>query len=162
MIKKLIIDTNLLLLLVVGIIDEGNYIKRSTRLKDFNEDDFQRITTIIGFFNEVYITPYIATEVSNLIDLDGDVRDEIFIKFRLLVEELIKVINVDLINDMDGQTFLRYGLTDNSLISLVSNYFVLTNDSRLCSVLYDIKAENVLQYSVLKNLSEIAIKDLIF
>lgn len=161
MIKKLIIDTNLLLLFVIGIIDDGRYIKKSNRLSDFDEDDFQKITRVIGFFNEVYITPYIATEVSNLIDLDGDVRDEIFIKFRLLIEKLIKVVNVNLIEDMDGQTFLRYGLTDNSLISLVSEYFILTNDSRLCSVLYKIKAENVLEYSVLKNLSEIAIKDLI-
>lgn len=161
MIKKLIIDTNLLLLFVIGIIDDGRYIKKSNRLSDFDEDDFQKITRVIGFFNEVYITPYIATEVSNLINLDGDVRDEIFIKFRLLIEKLIKVVNVNLIEDMDGQTFLRYGLTDNSIISLVSEYFILTNDSRLCSVLYKIKAENVLEYSVLKNLSEIAIKDLI-
>ena len=53
--------------------------------------------------------------------------------------------------DIDGNTFYIYGLTDNSLIKLVKNYYVLTDDNRLCSALFEVNPEYVFPYSVVQH-----------
>ena len=70
----LLIDTNLLLVMIIGGIDEGRYIEKSKRLGAFCVEDYDLLWKIVRDHTEVLITPYIATEVSNLIDLDGDAR----------------------------------------------------------------------------------------
>ena len=72
MAKNLIIDTNLLLLLVIGAVEGGRHIKNSKRLGAFDLDDYNTVLKIMATYDEIFITPYIATEVSNLIDLNGN------------------------------------------------------------------------------------------
>ncbi|WP_459623604.1 PIN domain-containing protein [Burkholderia sp. 3C] len=75
MAKRLIIDTNLLLLLVIGAVEEGRHIRNSKRLGAFSLRDYDNVVKIMSEYEMVFITPYIATEVSNLIDLDGYARN---------------------------------------------------------------------------------------
>lgn len=69
--KRLIIDTNLVLLLVIGAVEGGRHIKNSKRLDAFSRMDYDNILKIVAEHDDVFITTYIATEVSNLIDLNG-------------------------------------------------------------------------------------------
>jgi hypothetical protein len=43
---KLIIDTNLLLLLIIGSVDDGIHINKSSRLSSYNIEDFDNILEI--------------------------------------------------------------------------------------------------------------------
>lgn len=151
--NNLIVDTNLLLLWIIGSIDNGTHIGSSNRLKKFNYKDFQIVNTIIGTYDTLSITPYIATEISNLIDLNGYVKEQVFKRFQVLLRDItaVKVIDTDVRADISSKNFLNFGLTDNSLITLINDYFILTDDDRLCFILYSVNADNVLQYNFVKN-----------
>jgi rRNA-processing protein FCF1 len=150
--NKLIVDTNLLLLIVIGAIDDGKHIKNSKRLNNYNEKDYQTVLEFISHYDEVFITPYIATEVSNLIDLDRTVRDKVFEFAREFFKTLTHIAS-DINNDSIGDSFIKYGLTDNSLIRLVNDYHILTNDGRLCEYLVLINQKNVIPYSIAKKVA---------
>ncbi len=143
--KNLIIDSNLMLLLVIGAVEGGRHIRNSKRLKAFNKSDYNRVLAIMACYDRVFVTPYIATEVSNLIDLNGYARLLAFEVARNLFSQFNK-IDVDLDRDCKSDYFLKFGITDNSLINYASNYFILTNDHRLLGPLYKSNKDHVIPY----------------
>lgn len=146
MVKRLIIDTNLLLLLVIGAVEEGRHIRNSKRLGAFEVRDYDNIIEIIRSHDEAYITPYIATEVSNLIDLDGHARESANEIAKLLFCESFKPINVEIAEDCKSPFFSSFGITDSSLIALAKNYKILTCDHRLLTPLFESGPENIIPY----------------
>lgn len=64
--KKALIDTNLLCLLMVGSIHK-NLITTHKRLRIFTEGDFDHLTSILSLFPSIFTTPHILTETSNLL-----------------------------------------------------------------------------------------------
>ncbi|WP_336014890.1 hypothetical protein [Acinetobacter pittii] len=153
--KKLIIDANLLLLYVIGLIDNGNYIARSDRLDRYNKEDFDLLIRFLEQFKEIYITPYIATEVSNLIDLKGRVGEQVYDTYRVLLNNVLLQIDSKFKEDSNSQFFSIFGLTDASLAILIKDYLVLTDDEPLCGILYGVNADNVLQFQVVKHLDSL-------
>lgn len=151
--KNLIIDTNLLLLLVIGAVEGGKHIKSSKRLKDFDEFDYQTVLGFMKGYKKVFITPYIATEVSNLIDLNRDAGKKAYEIARSLFK-LFSHVDSKINDDALSETFLRYGLTDNSIIGLVKDYHILTNDNRLCEQLWAVNEHNVIPYATIKKFVE--------
>ena len=93
--RHLIIDTNLLLLLVIGAVEEGRHIRNSKRLNAFNISDYDNVVKIMSSYDQVFITPYIATEVSNLIDLNGRAKLLVYEVARNLFT-IFKQIDVDI------------------------------------------------------------------
>ena len=63
--SRVAIDTNLLLLLVVGETDRG-WIKHHKRLGAYDIDAYELLVEIIRDISRVVVTPNILTEVSNL------------------------------------------------------------------------------------------------
>jgi rRNA-processing protein FCF1 len=147
---RLVIDANLLLLLVIGAVEEGQHISKSKRLGNFDLTDYDNVVKIMSKFNEVCITSYIATEVSNLIDLHGTSGRLAFRIARSLFS-IFTEISTSIRDDCSPDCFEYYGITDCSLINLVSECKVLTSDNRLCNALYKVNPENVLQYSSIGN-----------
>lgn len=148
MTRRLIIDTNLLLLLIIGAVEGGKHIKNSNRLNKFSISDFDKITKIISEYDEIHITPYIATEISNLIDLTGDAR---LLAFQIAQEffcNIAKTINIELGNDCSSEFFLEFGLTDSSLIKLAPNFSILTCDYKLLGPLYSSSKETIIPYPI--------------
>lgn len=149
--QGLIIDTNLLLLLVIGALESGRYISLSKRLNGYTVDDYDVVVKLIGDYDQVYITPYIAAEVSNLIDLHEPAKTQVFEiaqELFCLFEEIPTKISENVI----GEAFLEYGLADASLIKLVTDYCVLTADEKLSMYLYKINSNNTLPYYLAKQL----------
>ena len=137
---KLIIDTNLLLLLIIGSLDDGVHIRKSKRLNSYTLDDYDFLVSFINKY-KIYITPYLATEISNLIDFYGELKE----RAMLLARELFKQfeeIDTTIIKDSASKEFIYFGLADASLVRLVKDYRVLTNDMRLYSVLCSSSATN--------------------
>ena len=148
MTRRLIIDTNLLLLLVIGAVEGGRHINNSNRLNAFNLSDYDNVVKIMSEHDEIYITPYIATEVSNLIDLDGHARLLAFEVAKNLFCSIFKKIDVAIDKDCDSEFFLRFGITDSSLIKLAPNYFILTSDHRLLTPLFESSMNTIIPYYV--------------
>lgn len=143
--KRLIIDTNLLLLLVIGMVEEGRHIRNSKRLKAFNTSDYDKVVKIMSGYDEVHITPYIATEISNLIDLDGHAKSLAYQAAKYLFS-LFKKIDVDIDTDCESEYFLKFGITDSSIINLAPNYFILTCDHRMLEPLYKNSKDTIIPY----------------
>ncbi|MBH8609994.1 hypothetical protein I4N56_002830 [Pseudomonas mohnii] len=143
--RKLIIDTNLFLLLVIGSVEERRHIVKSNRLSHYTIDDFDVLLEVMQAHSEVCLTPYIAAEVSNLIDLHGEAREKAF-GFAKYYFSTFTQIKTCLKVDTDLSDFLRYGLTDGSLASLCSEYNVVTNDNRLLPALFSVSQDNVIPF----------------
>jgi hypothetical protein len=145
--KRLIIDTNLLLLLVIGAVEEGRHIRNSKRLNAFNITDYDNILKIMCDHDEVFVTPYIATEVSNLIDLDGHARMLAYQVAKYLFS-IFKKVDIDIDKDCESDLFLKFGITDNSLIRLAPNYFILTSDCRMLDSLFKSSEDTIIPYYI--------------
>lgn len=127
--KGILIDTNLLLLFVVGSLDPG-LIPKVSRTANYSVQDFQIVTKVIDFFDIKITTPHILTEVSNLIDrneIQGALRTFVSIVVERFVESS-KVITHNM--------FSAFGLTDVAILDISKdNYLVLTNDGPLIGLL---------------------------
>lgn len=146
-----LIDTNLLLLFVIGSVDNGSFIGASNRLKKFSYDDYQLLVDFLDKSKKFATTPYILTEVSNLIDLLDSAADEAF-KTLQLVSELAEVIDVSPKTDTKHANFFRYGLTDVNILKIALTRPILTNDERLSSFAYSICPEdNIIPWYLIKN-----------
>lgn len=64
--KNLVLDTNLIVLLVVGFTDE-NLIKRHKRTRIFTAEDFVLLKILIEQNPKIVTTPHVFAECSNLI-----------------------------------------------------------------------------------------------
>lgn len=60
-----VIDTNLLVLLVVGSASRS-YIRKHKRLSDYTSEDFDMLSLILSEFSEIVFLPHILAEVSNI------------------------------------------------------------------------------------------------
>ncbi|HDX9145393.1 TPA: hypothetical protein RQO79_005773 [Klebsiella michiganensis] len=146
-----LIDTNLLLLFVIGSVDNGHFIGASKRLDAFSYYDYRLLNEYIGKFDNFATTPYILTEVSNLIDLQDYAAVEAFKTLRL-VSQIAEIIDVTPSSDTDHSHFFQYGLTDVNILNIAQNRAILTNDIRLANFAYQICPEgNIIPWYLVSN-----------
>ena len=110
------IDSNLLVLLVVGSLDR-NLIARHRRSRRFSPDDYDRLLALLQPLDKILVTPNTLTEASNLLSSSRDSR--LMACLRALIEngeEIIVSSRVAARNRMFG----RLGLTDAALLEVVS------------------------------------------
>lgn len=143
--RQLLIDTNLWLVMIIGAVDEGKYISKSKRLGSYCREDFEKLWEIFGTYDEVWITPYIAAEVSNLIDLDGEAGVKAYVIAKEIFSRL-KQVESSIAKDCENEFYISFGLTDGSIIQLSEKLDVLTNDQRMLSPLFKTGGENVYPY----------------
>ena len=130
--KGLLIDTNLLLLYLIGELDP-RLIPTFNRTRHSAVDDCKFLKKITAFFSKVVTLPGILTEISNLAGnaLKGDRRDAFFAKFAtnvgLLAEE-----HVPSVRACSSPTFTKFGLTDSAIILAgKAQYLTITTDAAL-------------------------------
>lgn len=130
--RAVTLDTNLLLLFVVGLTST-DHIARHKRLTAYTIRDFERLGEIVGEASELLLLPNTLTETSNLIPSILDpARSEIRVTYRFIINRLpeVHVASVEAAADPD---FLRLGLTDTALLALSGDrdVVVLTTDEHL-------------------------------
>jgi len=143
--KGVLIDSNLLLLYVVGKYSPEK-IAKFKRTSVYTVDDYLILEKIVRFFKMVVTTPNILTEVSNLArQLPEWIRKDYFDEFR---KEIV-VLNEEYIESRvvcNIEQFPKLGLTDGGIIEAArGNYLVLTDDFPLYNTLLnlDIDAVNI-------------------
>jgi len=83
--SEVILDTNILLLLVVGSAKK-RYVSAHKRLKAFTEADYDLLVSLLYHVQKIILTPNTLTETSNLAaQIDGPARAEIFAMFRKII-----------------------------------------------------------------------------
>lgn len=119
----LIVDTNLLLLIVVGSVDRA-LVENHKRLKDFTAKDYDFLSgTIVPLFEKLVIVPNVLTEVANLsrhVGLQVRQRDAarlILQGIRNLAESATEVYVPSSVA-VQCPEFLELGLTDAVLLTL--------------------------------------------
>ncbi len=133
-----LIDTNLLLLYVIGTYD-ATRISQFDKTCDFPPDTFELLERILNRFDKVVTTPYILAEVSNWAAQfpsyeKNKLHLDLFGKFALLVEGFDEIYETSKVIAKDD-AFCRLGLADASIVNLGNKYLVLTTDGRLMGYL---------------------------
>lgn len=130
--ENLIVDSNVLLLFLVGDINPA-YIKQFERTRNYEAADYDALNTVFtACRGRIATTTHVLAEVSNLANkLKGDRRAQFFSKFALWIEALnektavgAEICRLDL--------FDAFGITDLGILMCARrNHTVLTDDDRL-------------------------------
>lgn len=115
---SVILDTNLLVLLTVGMT-KRSLIGKHKRTKIFTEEDFDLLCLILEGYRQIVTTPGILTEVSNLVAQIGEPdRTAIMETLRILMQGYDEHYQPSTgITENTG--FIRLGLTDAGILELV-------------------------------------------
>lgn len=117
--SPLILDTNLLILYVVGTTSP-KYISKHKRLKAYTERDYDTLLKIIQKAPAVLFTPNILTEASNLLShIDEPGRSHIFCTFAKLIGAIDEKY-IESKSAISRHEFAWLGLTDVSLLDAIS------------------------------------------
>ena len=127
--SRLIIDTNILLLYIVGSHDRAR-ITQFKRTNTFDADDFDLLTENMRSYESLVVTPAILTEVSNLLPAWLHVAaSELLIAFVKAADEHHSSAE----SLVENPAFPRIGFTDSSILdaAAAAGTTVLTDDAQL-------------------------------
>ena len=85
--KGVLVDTNLLVLYLVGTVNRQR-ILNFKRTGDFATEDYDLLVRLIDWFGKLIATPHVLSQVSDLTDLTGNELAEVRALFKLLVEQI--------------------------------------------------------------------------
>ena len=129
--SSLLLDTNLLVLFVVGSTDRA-LIARHKRLRAFTAEDFVGLCGIISHFTRVLITPNILTETSNLLtQIEEPARKRLLDTLAIIIGETHEEYVASRTVSMRTE-FSRFGLTDSGILEKAGMVqCILTDDLAL-------------------------------
>lgn len=123
--KGLLIDTNLLLLYIVGSFDI-ELIREFKRTSQFTIDDFDFVSDFISEFELKITTPHILAEVDNFIGNKLNLRTLL----KNYVSIVAREITTDSVTIVENEFFVEFGFTDTAIVNISNNsYLVLTDDN---------------------------------
>lgn len=129
--QAVLVDSNLLLLLVVGSAGK-RYIRAHKGLSAYDENDFDILVGLVGTFSDMVTVPHVVTEVSNLSrQMRGPAKSAIIDKLRELVEQTPE-LPIGSVEGLRHSAWGRLGVTDSVLLHLCEQGIMLiTADSEL-------------------------------
>jgi hypothetical protein len=133
--RGVLLDSNLLIVLVVGSYDE-HLIRSFKRTRTFTVDDYHLLCAFLARFEAIATTPSVLTEVSNLAQpLNRRENHRLFKSFGALIARFReRYAASDVLSKTD--LFARHGLTDASIGEIARGSFLaLTDDLPLYSQL---------------------------
>jgi|ERR1035438_5007940 hypothetical protein len=129
--KGVLVDTNLLVLLLVGRVNRQR-IPAFKRTQNFTIEDAELLERLVAWFGKLFATPHLLSQVSDLADLPGKDLHEIRRLFKLVVEEQIEETYDPSRVLVADSLFDRLGLTDAAIATICSRgILVLTADVEL-------------------------------
>jgi hypothetical protein len=130
-----LVDTNLLILLLIGQT-RPDLIGQYPHTKEYSLEDFRILSRLLERFRFVRTTPHILTEVSNL---SGKLHGEVLKAFRLHFSVSVTKFEertCSIQRSVGNAYFTRLGFTDASICEIAGDdNLVLTADLPLANVL---------------------------
>src|ERR1700679_2257329 len=115
MATKLILDTNLSILFVVGLT-RRDYISKHKRLEAYDGTDFDIISGLIARSDGVIFTPNVLSETSNLVRYVREpVRSEVAITLGAIISKADERVIASRVA-VQRREYVRLGLTDSVLL----------------------------------------------
>ncbi len=147
----IIIDSNSLVVLIIGLIDE-NLISKHKRTSIYTKDDFYKLLNSIGDFKNLLVLPNIWTEVDNLLNnFQGNQKRDYIFKIREIISNSTEKY-LETKFGLESQYFERLGLTDSLILELSKDCkFIITSDSKLSDYA---SANGILVYDMIQRRNE--------
>lgn len=127
--RGVLIDTNLLLMYLVGLYDRG-YVAQFKRTRKYTAEDFDIVQRFVCPFHRRITTPHVLSELTNLSKGLSDQRAAGF--FGTLVQVLRGATEIHVEKDriLADRKLPRFGFTDLSLVEAARELgcLVLTDD----------------------------------
>ncbi|RCJ33838.1 hypothetical protein A6769_24210 [Nostoc punctiforme NIES-2108] len=142
--KGVLIDTNILLLFLVGSVNQER-ITKFNRTQQFIPEDYELLLEFIARFQKLVTTPNILTEVNSLANQLGEPeRSQCFAIFAQFVKN-VALLDEYYVNSLDAvntEKFVKFGLTDSGILTLSKGkYLVLTDDFKLASYVQSVEVD---------------------
>jgi hypothetical protein len=148
-IRGMLIDTSLLLLLILGSFDINQVGMH--KLDRFTLSDFKLLKKLItSFGGPMFVTTNILTEVCNHSDNFNKRRQEKFYQylFEWVGVYTDKPMPLKLIIESNNQAFLKFGLTDATIVDLArEGVYIVTVDLDLYHYLANVNYEMVMNFT---------------
>lgn len=113
--RKLLIDTNLLVLLTVGACDPA-LITVHKRCNTFSVDDFGQLQDILGHYQELWVTSHCVAEASNLLkQTRADTAQKLLDTLRALLAPA-RESHIHMHNIFAAPQFLALGVADTAIL----------------------------------------------
>ena len=113
--KGVIVDTNLLLLLLIGLYDPA-YISQFKRTHEFTRDDFEILRGFLSKFERVLLTPHVLAEVSNFCFEIPENRLKFLIEKTIATLRNLGETNVSKELILESEGYPKFGVTDASIL----------------------------------------------
>jgi hypothetical protein len=128
---RIVLDTNVLLLLLVGLVDR-RLVPQHKRTRKYEPRDFDALVQVVRTFAVVVVTPQILAETSNLLK-DGTTAES---RHGARITEVLKAAQEHYVPKdtmLESPHFLGMGATDVSIMELSreDDTVVLTDDLEL-------------------------------
>jgi hypothetical protein len=129
---RLLIDTNLLCLIVVGLLGK-EWIDRHKRLRAYSTEDFDIVMEVIAAFPQVITSPHILAETSNILRMTPEpLRAGASGSLAQLLGD-VREFSHPGIDIVERPEFERLGMTDAVILMLAAEDCVLLSDDlNLC------------------------------
>jgi hypothetical protein len=112
-----VVDTNLLLLLVVGASSKA-FIAMHRRLNGYTAADFELLTLLISEFSEIVLLPHIVAETSNFVrNIGNPARSKVQLTLKTLILTTIELPIASAFGALRYE-FLELGITDAVILHL--------------------------------------------
>ena len=132
---ELLIDSNLLLLLIMGNF-QRSLVGRWKRLSMFTAEDFDYLQRLVAGCKALVVTPHTLTEVSNLTNsLPQWQKGEWSGYFTKWITEGLEERQIRAVDIVQNDAFPHFGLVDAALFHSSGNTWVLRSDGRLAAYL---------------------------
>lgn len=146
---ELLIDSNLLLLLIMGSFNRS-LIGTFKRLAMFTKEDFSFLQMLVAQCKTIIVTPHILTEFSNLANsLPHRQKEEWSIFFREWIVKALEERQIGAVEIAASNAFLYFGITDAAMFHASTEVSVLTIDARLAAYLQS-QDRNVINFNHLR------------
>lgn len=144
--KIYIIDTNLLVLLIVGKTSE-RFVSTHKRTSSYTVDDFILLDLILSDAAKIIVTPNILSETSNLIRQSSEPgRGQIIEFFKFFVENVCEIY-LESAAVIENKSFKRLGLTDASILSVQEKDVTILTDDLDLYLASDALGKTVINFS---------------
>lgn len=144
--KTYIIDTNLLVLLIVGKASE-RFVNTHKRTSSYTIDDFILLDLILSGATKIVVTPNILSETSNLIrQFSEPGRGQIIEFFKFFVENVCEIYAESALV-IENKLFNRLGLTDASILSVQEKDTIILTDDLNLYLASDALGKTVINFS---------------
>ncbi len=146
------IDSNLLVLLVVGRVGRG-LITKHRRLQEYTADDYDILVELLRPADQVFVTPNTLTEASNLLGQHANPeRSRFFDTLQFFINESEEVV-VASVDASSNDVFEQLGLTDAALLQVITAETpLLTVDLDLYLAALRKEAASVINFTHLRRL----------